>query len=80
MTNTVQIGKRLIPVEQIALIEPFEPSEQSNMKSTRPFQTRVVLIDRDSVLTEEALALFEKLSRPMPPGFRFDREEANARR
>lgn len=58
MTNTVQIGKRLIPVEQIALIEPFEPSEQSTMKSTRPFQTRVVMIDRDSVLTEEALPAF----------------------
>jgi hypothetical protein len=58
MTNTLQIGKRLIPLEQIALIEPFEPSEQSAMKSTRPFQTRVVLIDRDSVLTEEALPAF----------------------
>ena len=58
MTNTVQIGKRIIPIEQIALLEPFEPSEKSAMKSTRPFQTRVVLIDRESVLTEEPLAPF----------------------
>jgi antitoxin MazE len=28
---------------------------------------------------EEALELFKKLSRPLPPGFKFDREEANAR-
>jgi antitoxin MazE len=28
---------------------------------------------------QEALALMEELSRPLPPGFRFDRYEANER-
>jgi hypothetical protein len=26
MSNTVNIGRRLIPLEQIALVEPFEQS------------------------------------------------------
>ncbi len=56
MTTNAQIGRRLIPLEQIALIEAFDPSTQTRMKSERPFQARVVMIDRDSVLTEEPVA------------------------
>ena len=48
MLNTVTIGKRLYPLEQIALVEPFDPAAQSRMQTDRTFQARVVLIDRES--------------------------------
>ncbi|MCP3439810.1 hypothetical protein [Bradyrhizobium sp. CCGUVB14] len=54
--TTITIGKRLIPLEHIALLEPFDPSQQQRMQSERPFQTRLVLVNRDSVLSEDALA------------------------
>jgi hypothetical protein len=54
MSNTVTVGRRLIPFEHIAFVEPFDPATQTRLQSGRPFQARIVLIDRDSVLTEEA--------------------------
>jgi hypothetical protein len=70
MTTAVTIGKRLVPVAHIALIEPFDPSAHPGMKSDRPFKARVVLIDRQSVLTEEPLESFAAAQ-----GFRFLAEE-----
>jgi hypothetical protein len=56
--STVTIGKRLIPVESIALVEPFDPSAHPGMKSDKPFKARVVLLDRQSVLTEQTVEAF----------------------
>jgi hypothetical protein len=56
-TTTLTIGKRLLPLEHIALFEPYAPAEHSRMQSERPFKTRIVLIDRDSVLSEEPLGI-----------------------
>ncbi len=58
MSDTVTVGKRLMPLEHIALIEPFDTASQSKLQTDKPFQARIVLIDRESVLTEEALAAF----------------------
>ena len=58
MTTTLTIGRRLVPIEQIALIEPFEPSANPRMQTDRPFKTRVVLLNRDSILTEEPTESF----------------------
>ncbi len=55
MLATLTVGKRLIPLEQIALLEPFDPSSQSSIKSERAFQSRIVLLNRDSILSEESL-------------------------
>lgn len=33
----------------------------------------------DQATRKDALAAMERLSRPLPPGYKFDREEANAR-
>lgn len=66
MDNTVTFGRRLVPVEQIALIEPFDPSANPRMQSARPFKARVVLLNRDSILTEEAPEAFAEAH-----GFRF---------
>jgi hypothetical protein len=66
MENTVTFGRRLVPVEQIALIEPFDPSANPRMQSARPFKARVVLLNRDSILSEEAPEVFAEAH-----GFRF---------
>lgn len=66
MENTVTFGRRLVPVEQIALVEPFDPSANPKMQSRRPFKARVVLLNRDSILSEEAPATFAEAH-----GFRF---------
>jgi hypothetical protein len=61
MSNTIQIGRRIIPIEQIALIEPFDPEAQKNMRSDRAFKSRIVLLNRDSVLSEtDPLAFAEE--------------------
>jgi hypothetical protein len=70
MENTVTFGRRLVPVEQIALIEPFDPSANPRMQSTRPFKARVVLLNRDSILSEEAPEAFAEAH-----GFRFLSED-----
>jgi hypothetical protein len=55
MTTTLTIGKRLVPLEHIVLVEPFDPATQTRMQTDRPYRTRVLLLDRESLLTEEAL-------------------------
>jgi hypothetical protein len=71
--STLSIGRRLIPVEQIALIEPFDEASRENLKSEKPFQTRVVLLNRESVLTEDALTVIAEQN-----GFRLLKEDGVA--
>lgn len=52
MENIVTIGKRLIPLSEIALIEAYDPAT-SKVTSDRPFKARIVRIDRESVLAED---------------------------
>lgn len=73
MTTTVTVGKRLIPLDHIALVEPFDPALHPGMRTDRPFKARVVLIDRQSVLTEETSAAFAEAQ-----GFRMLAEEGVA--
>jgi hypothetical protein len=54
MDNVITLGKRLLPIEQIALIEPFDPSSNPDFKPANEFKARVVLLNRDTVLTETA--------------------------
>jgi hypothetical protein len=61
MTKTVTVGKRLIPIEHIALVEPFDPTAAAGINTEKDFRARVVLIDRDSVLTEETPAIFAEV-------------------
>ena len=53
MSNIVTVGKKLIPREHIAFVEPYEPSANSRLHTTREFHGRAVLLDRESVLIEE---------------------------
>lgn len=80
MSQIITIGKRLIPKEHIAFIEPFDAAAQSKFSPTRDYKARIILLNRDSVLTEvpvEALAethgfkLLEKDRVAANPGIRF---------
>lgn len=73
MNETVTVGKRLIPLEHIALIEPFDTTTQLPLPTERSFQARVVLVDRDSVLTDQPLSAF-----PEKYGFRLLSEDGIA--
>jgi hypothetical protein len=52
MTDLIRIGKRLIPVEHVALIEPYVHTPDSPLRTNREFKSRIVLLNRDSVLSE----------------------------
>jgi hypothetical protein len=52
MQDVISFGKRLVPFEQIAYIEPFDPAQNSQLNATKDFKARVVLLNRDTVLAE----------------------------
>ena len=54
MQKVITVGKRLVPTEQIAFVEPFDGSSNPDFKPDRPFKARVVLVNRDTVLTVRA--------------------------
>jgi hypothetical protein len=51
--QVITIGRRVVSLEQIALIEPFEASANPEFKPEKDFKGRVVLLNRDTVLTEQ---------------------------
>jgi hypothetical protein len=53
MNDVVQVAKRLIPVEQIALIEPFLSTPNMTIRTMRDFKSRIILLDKSSVLAED---------------------------
>ncbi len=57
-TVTIVVGRKHIPLSQVALVEPFDPAAHPGMKSDKAFKARIVLIDRQSVLTEETVEAF----------------------
>jgi hypothetical protein len=48
------IGKKLISLEQVAYVEPFDPAANPEFKPEKDFKARLVLLNRDVVLTENA--------------------------
>jgi hypothetical protein len=53
MANFITIGRRLIPSEHIAFVEPYDPNANPKFQTSRDFKGRVVMVNRDSILTEE---------------------------
>lgn len=53
MNNVITIGKRLIPVEQIAFVEPYDPATNPKLQTSRDYKARIVMINRESILTEQ---------------------------
>jgi hypothetical protein len=56
--SVIRAGKRLLPVDQIALIEPFTPSPTAPVVSEKEFHGRVLMTNRDIVLTEQSPSIF----------------------
>ena len=54
MENVVRVSKHLLPIERIALFEPFVASAGEPLNTKKEFKTRIVLRDRISVLSEQA--------------------------
>jgi hypothetical protein len=54
MREVLRIGKRLILIEEIVLVEPFTPSADGYPRSDRDFKGRIILLDKDTVLCEES--------------------------
>ena len=52
MQDIITFGRRLVPLEQIAFIEPFDAARNPDLKAEREFKARVVLLNRDTVLAE----------------------------
>ena len=63
--NIIAIGRKRFPIEEIALVEPFEPpAEQSpRFTSDKDFKARVVPIDRYNVLTEDTVEAFAEANK-----------------
>ncbi|MDX1922449.1 MAG: hypothetical protein SFW65_04910 [Alphaproteobacteria bacterium] len=53
MNTVITIGKRLIPIEHIAFVEPYDPSTNPKLQTSRDYKARIVMINRESVLTEQ---------------------------
>ncbi|WP_157223472.1 hypothetical protein [Rhodovulum sp. PH10] len=58
MPNMFTIGKRLVPVDEVAFVEPYSPGENPKIQTVRNYQARVVQVNRESVLTEQSVAAF----------------------
>jgi hypothetical protein len=55
MDKLIRVGKRLIPLEQVALIEPYVADPDKPLNTSKQFHSRLVLLDKDSVLSEETV-------------------------
>jgi hypothetical protein len=51
--KVITIGKRLVPADQVAFVEPFDPASNPEFKPEKDFKGRVVLLNREIVLTEQ---------------------------
>jgi hypothetical protein len=54
MENVIRVAKRLIPIEQIVLFEPFIAPTDPPLRTEKEFKSRIVLLDRMSILSEES--------------------------
>src|SRR5271170_8451356 len=63
--NIIAIGRKRLPIEEIALVEGFEPPAEPSPRFTsdRDFKARVVLIDRYNVLTEDTVEAFTEANK-----------------
>jgi hypothetical protein len=53
-----EIGKLFIPSDQVAYVEPFDPSSSPEFKPEQEFESRMVLINRESLLVAAPMEEF----------------------
>lgn len=51
--KVIAIGKKLVPVEQVAFVEPFDPSVSPEFKPEKDYKGGIVMLNGDIVLTEQ---------------------------
>ncbi|MCP3477629.1 hypothetical protein NLM33_46600 [Bradyrhizobium sp. CCGUVB1N3] len=51
--TVITIGKKLVPLAHVAFVEPFDPAANPEFKPEKAFKARLVLLNRDIVLTEQ---------------------------
>lgn len=51
--KVITIGKKLVLVEQVAFVEPFDPAANPEFKPEKDYKGRIVMLNRDIVLTEQ---------------------------
>jgi hypothetical protein len=73
MQNILTLGRHMIPVEHIVRVEAFDPAQNPDFNSDRPYRSRVVLVNGDTHLSEEML---EPLTGKI--GFRFLAQDQTA--
>jgi hypothetical protein len=56
--KVITIGKRLISADQVAFVEPFDRTANPDFKPEKDFKGRIVLLNRDAVLTEQTPLVF----------------------
>jgi hypothetical protein len=56
----ITIGKRLVPANQIAVVEPFDPASNPEFKPEKTYLSRIVLLNRDTILTENSPQKFSE--------------------
>src|SRR5467141_3082122 len=52
MQNDITIGRELVPIEDIALVEPFDPAGNPEFRTKKDFKARVVRRNGRGILTE----------------------------
>ncbi len=58
MSNVITIGRRLIALDQIAFIEPFDPASATGIETSRKFEARINFLNRDNCLSETTVEAF----------------------
>lgn len=51
--KVITVGRKLVVVGQVAFVEPFDPSANPEFKPEKNYKGRIVMLNRDIVLTEQ---------------------------
>lgn len=51
--KVITVGKKLVPIQQVAFVELFDPAANPEFKPERDYKGRIVMLNRDIVLTEQ---------------------------
>ena len=63
LDNLIIVGRKLIPREHVAWVEPYDPASNTRTRSVREFRARVLMVSRDSALIEDTPEAFAKMDK-----------------
>ncbi|MHB0790073.1 hypothetical protein [Bradyrhizobium sp. 5.13L] len=56
--KVITVGKKLVAIQQVAFVEPFDPAANPEFKPEKDYKGRIVMLNRDIVLTEQTPEMF----------------------